>query len=81
MNNVHVFFSVLSRTMPVMVTALLATLFFTACRQQPDADWQGLKQMIRDKYPEDRQVSTAQLSEWLAQPEPPILLDARAAKE
>ena len=81
MNNVHVFFSVLSRTMPVMVTALLATLFFTACRQQPDADWQGLKQMIRDKFPEVRQVSTAQLSEWLAQPEPPILLDARAAKE
>lgn len=64
-----------------MMLALIATWFFSACRQQPEADWQGLKQMIRDKFPEARQISTAQLSEWLAQPEPPLLLDARAPQE
>ncbi|MBL8189065.1 MAG: rhodanese-like domain-containing protein [Acidobacteria bacterium] len=64
-----------------MILALIATWFLGACRQQPDADWHGLKQMIRDKFPEVRQISTAQLSEWLAQPESPLLLDARAPKE
>ena len=81
MNNVYAFFSVFNRGVSLMMLALIAAWFLSACRQQPDTDWQGLKQMIRDKFPEVRQISPAQLSEWLAQSESPFLLDARAPKE
>lgn len=73
--------SALSRDLPMIFSVLAVAIFFTACRQQPAADWPGMKQTIRDKFPEVRQISTTQLSEWLAQPEPPLLLDARAPKE
>lgn len=81
MKNFDALFSTLSRTTPTILFALVTGIFFTACRQQSAADWPGMKKMIREKFPEVRQISPAQLSEWLAQSQPPLLFDARAPKE
>ena len=81
MKTLNLMLSALSHALPMFLSALAVAIFFAACRQQPAADWPGMKRTIRDKFPEVRQVSTTQLSQWLAQPEPPLLLDARAPKE
>ena len=81
MKNFNLMLSALIRELPLMLSALAVAGIFAACSQQPAADWPGMKRTIRDKFPEVRQISTTQLSEWLAQPEPPLLFDARAPKE
>lgn len=68
----------------IAFSALVISAFFGAsCRRQPAADWPGLKQMIRERFPEVRQLSVRQLGEWLGQPDAsrPLLLDARAPAE
>ena len=47
------------------------------------AEWPAAYQLVRDKFPEVRQLTTAQLAAWLqdGQKPQPLLLDARAATE
>ncbi len=47
------------------------------------ADWPDAYKMVRDKFPDVRQLKPSELADWLkdtSQPQP-ILLDARAEKE
>lgn len=77
----HHLLSGFSRELLVLLTVIAISVFFTACRQQSAADWPGMKKMIREKFPEVRQIPPAKLSEWLTQSQPPLLFDARAPKE
>ena len=47
------------------------------------ADFAAMKREVRDRFPDVRQLSTADLAAWLADPQrpPPVLLDARTEKE
>ena len=56
-------------------------VLLTACPQK--ATWPAVKRLIRERFPEVPQVSTTELSEWLATPggTRPLLLDARAPEE
>ncbi|MFN7931438.1 MAG: rhodanese-like domain-containing protein [Blastocatellia bacterium] len=69
---------------------LLVGLYFSACRQSAAsnapvvvADLTEMKRTIQQRFPGVRQLSTAELADWLkrAQPERPKLLDARAPAE
>ncbi|MBD2022259.1 rhodanese-like domain-containing protein [Leptolyngbya sp. FACHB-36] len=56
----------------------------TAFNQTPNPLlWFALKRLIRLQFPDVRQISTAELADWLDQPErpQPIVLDARTADE
>ena len=46
-------------------------------------DWPDAYKMVRDKFPDVRQLKTSELADWLkdASKSQPILLDARAEKE
>ena len=47
------------------------------------ADWPDAYKMVRDKFPDVRQLKTSELADWLkdvSKPQP-VLLDARAEKE
>lgn len=46
-------------------------------------DWQNIKQVVREKFPTVRQLSTVELAAWLQTKDkaPPLLLDARAPEE
>lgn len=56
-------------------------MLLTACQQK--ATWPAVKRLIRERFPEVPQVSTAELSEWLNTPGSvrPLLLDARTKEE
>jgi rhodanese-related sulfurtransferase len=43
--------------------------------------WLFLKGIIRLRFPGVRQISTARLNEWLAEPAPPLLWDVRTPAE
>lgn len=81
MKNFDLILPAISRELLVIMLVIVSGIVFTACRQEPTADWPGMKRMIREKFPEVRQISPTQLSEWLAQTQPPLLFDARAPKE
>ena len=46
-------------------------------------DWPDAYKMVRDKFPDVRQLKTSELADWLKDTSkpPPLLLDARAEKE
>ena len=66
----------------VLWAAAFPALLLAACLQQ-EVTWPAVKQLIRERFPEVPQVSTAELSEWLAAPggTRPLLLDARESEE
>ncbi len=43
--------------------------------------WKGVKHWIRQSFPSIESLSTAALADWLAQDNPPLLIDARRAAE
>ena len=44
--------------------------------------WRVIKQLIRQKFPAVKEISTDQLAQWLASDRPPpLLIDARQAEE
>lgn len=64
-----------SRTPPLAIVALAAVAFSCA------PDWDGTRALVRRNFPDVRQISTADLAAELAGPQPPVLLDTRAAEE
>lgn len=73
---------------------LLLALTLSACLPGPSGppaevsklespDWQNIKQLVRQKFPTVRQLSTTELAAWLQAKDkaPPLLLDARAPEE
>ncbi len=63
---------------------ICSTLLLSACAGRTESpDLAQIKQTVRERFPDVTQVSTVQLSEWLAAPEAerPILLDARSPDE
>lgn len=64
-------------------TAAALTILVAACLKQEEMTWPAVKRLIRERFPEVPQVSTAELSEWLNTPgsAPPLLLDARTSEE
>lgn len=57
-------------------------MLLTACLQE-SMTWLVVERMIQERFPEVPQVSTTELSEWLATPgsDRPLLLDARTSEE
>lgn len=66
-----------------LFVALSALIISVACSQRATPDWPGLKQTIKERFPDVRQLSTTELSGWLSGPESerPLLLDARKPEE
>lgn len=47
-----------------------------------NVSWAAIKALIRAQFPQVKQISTAELADWLHQPgPPPLLLDARTPEE
>ena len=65
----------------LMIVTILTAL--CACQSENSDDWQGLKAMIRQRFPEVQQLSTKDLHAWLqADDRPaPFLMDAREQAE
>jgi len=66
-----------------MRASLLLTLLVACGSSSPNAKLDGVKQEIRDEFPDVRPVTTEQLAEWLADPDrkAPVLLDVRETEE
>lgn len=69
----------------IRFTVILSTLWVAACDGSPDpeAELEAMTRKVAKKFDEVRQLSTADLAAWLADParKPPQLLDAREAAE
>lgn len=76
------------RSQLILFPALIvSSLLAASCARHPSsgtpADFAELKRSIRERFPDVRQISTADLSSWLATPPAGgfLLLDARAPDE
>ncbi len=60
----------------------LATSYI-GCQAEPERNWPDVKHWIRREFPDVQQLSTNELSDWLADDSrlPPVLLDAREKEE
>lgn len=73
------------------ISLFFALILFAACAQpvqvtqqiQPADPLQGIKQTVRNKFPDVKQLSTNDLDAWLKDTnrQPPLLLDARSTNE
>jgi len=75
----------LARASVLAAVATVAALIglAAACSAREPKDWESVKAKIRQRFPDVPQLTTAELTAWLADPsrQPPILLDARAPEE
>lgn len=72
-----------------VILALLIAIF-AACRKSgsethptgsSNPEWPAMKKMVREKFPDVTQMSTAELAGRLSQADRPLLIDARSAPE
>ena len=78
--------------MKILILFAAVLIILSACRRtgsdatltgQSNPEWPAMKKMVREKFPDVDQVSTAELAGLLSKPEAakPLLLDARSSKE
>lgn len=72
------------KTHPALILALLTTIGSASCKSVDSGDWQSVKSMIRERFPNVQTMTTEELHKQLSDASitpKPLLLDTRSAAE